>query len=342
VIKKLIHIILTVTMLAALGYVLWIGVHKQQEKAEEAAEEAPAEGAAVEEEEKPEGFVVMLDNERAEALGVEKEQPKHMMMQARRIAFGSVMDPTPLLALDGDLAVAETAFNASKSEHDRTMALMATADASKKTAEAALAQYTADKIKVDSLIRGAQLQWGSVFTAEPAKRHALIDELIAGGVALVRVDIMAGETLPDLPKKARVVVMGREDQAFDTSDILPATSTDAKTQAQGFVLRINKPPFALRPGMALTAWMELPEKPRPGYAIPRSAVLRHDGRTWVFVQEEAEKYVRTAITLDAPLQGDQGWFITENAGLTAEDVIVVTGAASILSEELKAQGGEPE
>ena len=36
---------------------------------------------------------------------------------------------------------------------------------------------------------------------------------------------------------------------------------------------------------------------------------------------------------------DQGWFITEGGGLTADDVIVVVGASSMLSEELKAQGG---
>ena len=40
---------------------------------------------------------------------------------------------------------------------------------------------------------------------------------------------------------------------------MPATTADPKTQAQGFVLRVDKPPFTLRPGMALTAWMELPD-----------------------------------------------------------------------------------
>ncbi len=339
-IKKLIHLIITLCVFAGLGYVLWMGLRKQQEKPVAEAETATA---PAEEEDKPEEFVVMLDKEKAKALAIEKEQPLPMAMQARRIAFGSVLDPSPLLALDGDLAAAETALSASKAENERTLALVATNDASKKMAEASQAQFMADKIKADSLIRGAQMQWGSVFTSDPAKRHALIDELATGSVALIRADIMAGDTLPDLPKNARIIVMGREDKPITTSDIIAATATDPKTQAQGFVLRVNKPPFTLRPGMALTAWLELPEKPRPGFAIPRSAVLRHDGRTWVYAQEEAEKYVRKAITLDAPLDGDEGWFITESGGLTSDDVIVVVGAASILSEELKAQGGgEPE
>jgi hypothetical protein len=200
----------------------------------------------------------------------------------------------------------------------------------------------ADRVKLETLVRSARLAWGSIIDDDPEKRRAFIDELVSGGTALIRVDLLPGDALAELPKSASVVVMGREGQSFTTTEIMPATATDAKTQAQGFILRA-KPPFTLRPGMALSAWLELPEKPRPGYAIPRSSVLRHDGRTWVYVQEEEEKYVRKPVALDAPLEGDRGWFIAEGGGLTADDVIVVTGASSLLSEELKAQGGgEPE
>jgi hypothetical protein len=69
-------------------------------------------------------------------------------------------------------------------------------------------------------------------------------------------------------------------------------------------------------------------------------VLRHDGRAWVYVQEEEEKFVRKPVTLDTPLEGDKGWFISaEGGGIKADDLLVVTGAQSLLSEELKAQGG---
>jgi len=138
-------------------------------------------------------------------------------------------------------------------------------------------------------------------------------------------------------------MIGRESEPIGITDIQPATAADPKTQAQGFILRVSKPPFTLRPGMALTAWLELPGTPRSGFAVPRSAVLRHDGRTWVYVQREDDIYVRKPITLEAPLNADHGWFITEDGGLTADDAIVVVGASSLLSEELKAQGGgEPD
>ena len=58
-------VLLTITVLAGLGYVLWVGVRKQQEKP---AEAAVAEEAAAAAEEAPEEFTVMLDKKRATAL----------------------------------------------------------------------------------------------------------------------------------------------------------------------------------------------------------------------------------------------------------------------------------
>ncbi|MEI6534546.1 MAG: hypothetical protein WCN98_04335 [Verrucomicrobiaceae bacterium] len=335
--KKLLHFLTTVGVLAGLSWVLWIGIRKQQEmpaakKEAEATEEA-----------KSGEYVLVLEKKKAAALGIEKEQPQKMELPARRRAFGSVLDPTALVALDGELAAAEAALVASQAESERTQALMATNDTSKKSAEASKAQFLADKVKVEGLVRGAQLQWGSLFDRETTKRRALIDQLLSGSAALIRVDLMPGDALADLPKSARIIVMGREDAPFNATELMPAMAADPKTQAQGFILRVDKPPFTLRPGMALSAWMELPEKPRAGFIVPRSAVLRHDGRTWVYAQEEGEKYIRKPITLDTPLDGNQGWFITEGGGLSADDVIVVVGVSSLLSEELKAQsGGAPD
>ena len=160
-----------------------------------------------------------------------------------------------------------------------------------------------------------------------------------GESALVRVDLLPGDALADAPRSARLLVLGREQTPVDTALISPAADADPRTQAQGFILRVEKPPFALRPGMALTAWLELPEKPREGFALARSAVLRHDGRTWVFVQEEEEKFVRKPIALDTPLDGEKGWFVPADGGLKADDLIVLTGGQVLLSEEMKAASG---
>ena len=339
--KKTAHSILTFVVLFLLGWTLWIGVRKQKEKPQ-SEEATAAAGSAPAAEEKPEDFVVTLEKEKWQALGLEKAEPEKTELRPQRIAFGRVLDPTPIVTLDGDLAAAEAALAASRAENERTQKLLAAGEnTSRKIAEAAEAQFRTDEIKADGLRRRTLIEWGTLLPGQDAtKRRAFVEQLVHGDAALIRVDILPGDALADQPQKARLIVLGREDVPIETSSITAAADVDAKTQAQGFILRVDHPPFPLRPGMALTAWLELTPAARSGFAIPRSAVLRHDGRTWVYVQEEEEKFVRKLVVLDTPLDGDKGWFIAaEGGGIKADDLLVVTGAQSLLSEELKAQGG---
>ena len=341
--KKIAHFILTSCVVFGLCWTLWIGVRKQKEKplSEEAAKAAEAAGGASKEEEKPEDFVVKLEKEKWQALDIEKGEPEKAELKPQRIAFGRVLDPTPLVTLDGELAAAEAALAASRAEHERTANRFTNGEnLARKTRETAEAQFRADEIKADGLRRSALIEWGPAFAAlDAAARREFVEQLVRGETSLIRVDILPGDALAEQPRAARVLVLGREQQPIETTNITPAADVDAKTQAQGFILRVDKSPFPLRPGMALTAWLELPEKPRAGFAIPRSAVLRHDGRAWVYVQEEEEKFARKPVTLDTPLDGDKGWFVAEGGGIKADDLLVITGAQSLLSEELKAQGG---
>lgn len=335
--KKSAHFILTFCVVLGLGWTLWIGVRKQREKphTEEAA------GAPKEEEEKPEDYVVKLEKEKWQALDIEKGEPEKTELKPQRIAFGRVLDPTPIITLDGELAAADAALAMSRGERERTQGLFKAGEGvARKVLETAEAQFRTDEIKADGLRRTALLEWGPTFAAlDAVQRREFVEQLVRGEMAIVRVDILPGDVFPAPPKSARVLVLGREEQPVETQNIMPAAAVDSKTQAQGFILRVDKPPFALRPGMALTAWLELPQEPRAGFAVPRSAVLRHDGRAWVYVQEEEEKFVRKPVTLDTPLDGDKGWFVAEGGGIKADDLLVVTGAQSLLSEELKAQGG---
>jgi len=342
VIKKLIHLILTLSVLAGLGEVLLIGLHKQHAKTTTNVA-ADDDAAAIPGDDKPAEFTVRIDEQKTVALAIATKPLRMLTWQATRLAFGHVIDPSPLVTLDGDLATAEAALTASKAESERTATLALTNDASRQSTEAAAARFLADKIRVDGIIRNAQLQWGALFSRDAAKRGTFINGLVSGSESLIRVDVMPGDALAEIPSSAQIVMIGRESEPISITDIQPATVADPKTQAQGFILRVVKPPFTLRPGMALTAWLELPGKPRAGFAVPRSAVLRHDGRSWVYVQRENDIYVRIPISLEAPLSADDGWFITEAGGLADDDPVVVLGASSLLSEELKAQGGaEPD
>lgn len=337
---------LRTTTLAAACFALGLGAGIAVTQLRHNPTDSPGKSAETKEEEPPEDFVVRLEKEKWHALALDRAEPEKASLPPHRTAYGRVLDPLPLLTLDEELSSAEAALAVTRAENERLQKLLASGEnTSRKNAEAAQAQFRADEIKLKGLQRRAQLEWGALAPVnDPEQRGRFVDALAHGEKSLVRVDLLPGDALTETPIHARMLILGRESIPVETHSLCAASAVDPKTQAQGFHLLVDHPPFPLRPGMALSAWLQLPGNARPGFLLPRSAVLRHDGRTWVYVQEEEEKFVRKPVTLDTPMDDDRGWFVSETAGgIHAEDLLVLTGAQSLLSEELKAQGGsEPD
>ncbi len=336
--KAAAHVLITLAALAGLGYVLMLGL--SHEAPAEADEHKPAAAQGQHEDEKAEDYVVELEKDRVEALGLEVGKPSPHHLAPRRMAYGAVLDLAPMIATDGDLTLAEAAVKASAAVNERTQALAASNDASRKNAEAADAQYRADQIKLRTLQQAAHVQWGGVFPVEERARHAWMESLAAGRVALLRADLAGGPALDAAPPGAQIQIVGHEDSPLQAAKVMLAPVADAKTQAQSFLIRVDAPPFTLQAGLAATVWLNLPGEQRAGFILPRSSVLRHDGRAWVYVQEEAGKYERKPVIIDSPQ--DDGLFVADGGELKSDETIVVRGAASLLSEELKGAGGEPE
>jgi hypothetical protein len=338
--KKLLHLLLILLVLGALGAVLWRG-WTHREAGHEEAEKPAAEGA--EKHEESEEFTVKLSAEKLKLLAVQTAPPKAMEAAPRRRAFGRVLDPTPLLELEQEAAVAESALRVSKGEFERTQKLLAASEAtSRKAAEAAEAQFRGDELKLEGVRRRISLAWGDEIAAlNTAGWRELAAGLLKGTSVLVTVEVLPGDGIAGVPQKAEIVVLGHEEQAVVAASIAEANVVDTKTQGQAFLLKVERPPFPLRPGTAVTAWLELPEKARAGFLVPRAAILRHDGRTWVYVAEEDGEFARKPVKLELPLA--DGWFVPAEGGVEAEEKLVIAGAPALLAEELKAQGGaEPD
>ena len=83
----------------------------------------------------------------------------------------------------------------------------------------------------------------------------------------------------------------------------------------------------------MTGYLKVAGEPLAGVIIPRDAVVRTEGGGWVYVLNNgAESFTRIQIVLDHPKE--TGWFVSQ--GVATNDYIVVTGAQTLLSEELKA------
>lgn len=328
--KALRSLLIFLVIIGAFGALVWWGLHRRDSGEEETA--AP--------EEKHEAGVVKLDLETQKRLALEIGPLKATQHKPSIAAYGRVIDPSPLAALDGELATAEAALGASRAAEERTRGLFQGGEnVARKTMETAMAQLRTDQTHAQALQRKLALEWGeSVAELDPAARGKLIDQLVRGEIALLRVDIAAGQAIAETPKAARVAVIGREREPFDVVQITPATLVDPKTQTQGYLLHIERPPFALHPGTAVTAWLELPGEPLVGVVIPRSAIVYFGAAAWIYLHTEEEEFERRKIALDHPVA--EGIFVTGE--FKGDENVVIVGAQMLLAEEQKGAGGSEE
>ncbi|PYI86743.1 MAG: hypothetical protein DME26_08450 [Verrucomicrobia bacterium] len=151
---------------------------------------------------------------------------------------------------------------------------------------------------------------------------------------LVRIDLPAGEVLQSPPGGARIFTLSGN--SAEAAFLGPATNVDPQTQSRGFLFLIKANSLRVLSGEAVTGYLKVPGEPLAGVIIPRAAVIRTEGASWVYLlNSSGEAYTRIEIALDHPTE--TGWFVTKN--VTANDYVVVTGAQQLLSVETKKQGG---
>ena len=93
-------------------------------------------------------------------------------------------------------------------------------------------------------------------------------------------------------------------------------------------------PSGFSPNAAVTGYLKIPGESLDGVIVPSSAVLRYQGKAWVYLQTGDEEFTRREIPLDRP--GANGWFVS--SGVTDKDRVVASGAQTTLSEELNQTG----
>ena len=165
----------------------------------------------------------------------------------------------------------------------------------------------------------------SIEAGQPILRVARFYRLLA------RVDVPAGDVVAG-GAAASIVPLGYENRPVRGERVSLAAAVDPKTQGQPFLFRVPDPSFTLRPGLSVTAYLETPGAPRKGVVIPRAAVVRQSGKTWVYVRTAADQFTRREANLEDPTA--EGWF---SRSLSPGDRVATTGAQALLSEEFKSQ-----
>jgi hypothetical protein len=290
-----------------------------------------AEGTKVTHDEQGNIVISMSDDDQGDA-GIVFGNPAAGQWSREVKGYGRVLDPAPLAGLVNELVSAQAAAGATAQEWGRQKTLSAQTNTSARVLQAAEAAAQHDQLAVQSVRDRLTLAWGAAL----AGRNDLagfVQLLTARQAVLVRVDLPGGESLAAPPPGARVVTLSGK--TTEAKFLSPVTEVDPLLQGQGFVFSIQPNEISLAPGQAVTVWLQIPGDPLAGVIIPRDAVVRMEGAGWVYVMNKdkgGEAFTRKKIPLDRPTEA--GWFIT--GIVKGDDYIVVTGAQTLLSEELKA------
>jgi len=244
-----------------------------------------------------------------------------------------VLDPGGLLQLDSELSAAAAGLAASRAEAQRNRKLYEEdRTASARAVESADAQEAADLQRVNAAQRRLALEWGpGVAALAAATRAKLLDDLVNGRAELVRVEVPVGVPEPGPGSDLEI----RADAAPLTGSVLGTLrAADPRLQTRGVLLELRGAQARLVIGQMVTA--EIPSGGAPrvkGVVLPRSALLRKEGRVWVYVQSGASAFVRREVHDYRPIAA--GWFVS--AGFRPGERVVSAGAAALLGVEHPAE-----
>jgi len=287
--------------------------------------------------------VITLDAATQKIMGLETTSLVATQMNAQVKAFGRALDPAPLAELVVELSKTELEFDNSHAELERMKVLKEQNNASEKAFQTAENTYRQNQVAVSAVLSRIKSTWGQklmemtgpivVPVGTTRKWDGALEQLMDGQTGLVRVDLSPGGHVEEQLGSARLIPLDEGAPPIEARFFDNARTVDPQTQGRGLLFLVENAKLA--PGAAVTAFMDMPGAGADGAIVPRSAVVRANGATWVYLQKSDDSFERTEVTLTAPVAN--GWFAK---GLSADAKVVMVGAQQLLSEELKGQGSE--
>lgn len=236
----------------------------------------------------------------------------------------AVLDPAPLAKLADELIASHAAVNASTAESQRAEALLkADGNISRKSADAARVQAVADQAHWRQLRSQLRLEWGDALASmDDASLQQVVKSVVGGRLALIRAQPLTMRETSWKPTTARLRLL---DGTSLHASVLGPLPSSVSSLGRDWLLETSSD--ALVPGMALTGVLEDENHRHTGVVVPRAAIIRWNGLTWVFVMVDATHFERRAISMSQAL--DTGWLV--GAPFKAGERVVTTGANALMA-----------
>jgi hypothetical protein len=288
--------------------------------------------------------VVKLSTEAQQASGIAVEALKSTSHQAETVSYGSVVGIEPLidlraryLAALADATAVRAAIGNSQQEYQRLLALNRdnrnVSDRAVQAAEAAWkadqAKLTAAETQANSLRDSLRQQWGETlarWATEP--QGGALAKLLSHEEALVQI------VLPDGAQPQNIDIKPAASRGKPVVAVLVSASPQTDPTLQGRTFYYRAPAGELRAGMRVEARFKAQAgKTAGGVIVPNTAVVWYAGKAWAYRKQDDDQFVRSLV--DTSQEVGDGWF--NRSGFQAGDIVVVSGAQLLLSEELKYQ-----
>lgn len=324
--KKPIRILLLLVLAVVGAGLIFAYLEMREERDLEASAEAPV-VAPSRVTLTADGATVRLDVETQRRLGVQSAALSKASVPDEVSASARVLDGTSLSAHLAELRAAEAGLEATRADYERKRKLAEQGqNASVSAVEAATAAMKKDEVAHGAARTKVVAAWGPTLAAR-GDLATLAEVLLRREQVLVRVELLATDRLETPPERA---TLERLDGFTAAAQLIgPAPLTDNPLAGQSLLYLVAERAESLVPGTAMTTRLARPGRESAGWLVPRGAVVRHAGLGWVYVQTDAETFARRETALDRA--NAEGWLVAEEIAAP----VVVSGAQSLLSEELK-------
>lgn len=326
---KLRHVSIVATVAAAVAGLMFGYTQMSRERAADEAADQPIAAASRVRTGTNGEAIITLDAKTQQLIGLQTASLVAATLPPQVKAWGRVLDSAALVALHNDVIAAQADSRAARAEYERQKKLSTENNASVRALESAEAQMK----RAQGALATAEMQLAA------ASSRAVLDEpadffqsLARQDRVLVRLDLPAGEPVPETPVGAWVNLLGAT-QPVAADFIGRSAVTDPQAQGAGFIFGVTNALTTLAPGLSLTGSLLLPGAAASGVNVPDAAVVRAAGRAWIYLQTTDTTFSRREILLNHPVTG--GWFVSQ--GAKPGDKVVVTGAQTLLSEEHKSE-----
>ncbi len=290
-------------------------------------------------------IILTLSQADVQNAGIECAAVKPAPAAETVFGYATVLDPTPLAALNSQYADADTLMKSAtaktlisqaalqraqvlyKDQQNISVAQLQNAQSNYDADQAALA---AARARLSSIAGTTRQAWGDVLGTALAARAPLVGDLIARRDYLLKVTLPPDVVIDAPPQTAVAKLYGSIDVPLRYVSL--ATATNPKLQGVSYFY-MAAARDELLPGLNLDVSMAAKTAVRTGSVVPNSAVIWLEGQAWVYVRSDTKTFVRRQISPDRPA-ADDGYIVTD---LPPGAEVVVHGAQMLLSEEFRAQ-----